>query len=160
MGFEKSEKYVLGEYRPRAFRIRLHVPTSGERPDELEFNRATMPLLMHEVGHLIQDRSTLYGKLDFLCFLDSFAALSQIVRDSGDTVSIPLRHRHDEFEGIKSVAFNIEQIRRLTYSARSWGENETSWAYQNHRIVVHDLPTEYGNIKVPEVRISLVITKR
>src|SRR5580765_2353769 len=76
MGLEWGpvDEYAVAYYRPRAFYIKLNFATDSPGLRSLVLSRG-LPTFLHEVGHLIQDRATLFGVIDFLhCYkgLSSF----------------------------------------------------------------------------------------
>jgi hypothetical protein len=164
MGFESRnhEDMTLASYTPRAFVIRMYIDTLGDAPDELSWTPQSLQVLMHEFGHLLQDRATIFGVLDFLHFYDSFWSVRVCVDywPPGQPIPIPLRNQlvADALPGTTTplALAQVEAIRRLTYMSSAWRSGDANWAYESHEVVMHPLPFAGHHFDIPEVRLRLV----
>jgi hypothetical protein len=164
MGFEfrNREDMTLASYTPRAFFIRMHIDTLGDAPDELSWTQPSLQVLMHEFGHLLQDRATIFGVLDFVHFYDSFWSVRDCVDHWPPGQAIPIQLRNqlvaDALPGTTTplALAQIEAIRRVTYLSSIWRPGDANWAYESHEVVIHRLPFAGHQFDIPEVRLRLV----
>ena len=105
--------------------------------------------LMHEYGHLLQDRASLFGVIEFLHFFDSFQSVVLLLTAAGVEVRLPLR----EAAGAdKAWLTSIESLRSIVYPRTAW-RNDVWWAYERHRVA--DVPVFYeGELRPIPVAIA------
>lgn len=140
------DEFVLASYTPRSFYIQLNEPMFSEPGPNgtLKFTPQNFPVFMHEVAHLVQDRATFRGVIDFLDLWDRVSAIAEHVRSLNGTIEIPL---FDARTGLSRLAGNInwavetEKIRQLREPKIKWADNGSAWAYTRHetRLVVAPL---------------------
>ena len=90
---EPQSSDTLAAYLPRAFAIELKAasfipPASG--PGIPTFDAETFPTFMHEVAHLVQDRATFRGVMDFLDLWDQVQAAAVYARKANSVVRLPI----------------------------------------------------------------------
>src|SRR5688572_672199 len=85
------DRAARGAYIPRGFTIELCDP--GFQPPQdgrLVFSKELFPTFMHEFSHLVQDRGTFRGVMNFLDLWDQIAAVSNHCGRSGPEVPRPI----------------------------------------------------------------------
>lgn len=156
------EAFALASYTPRGFYIQLNEPffTGPSSPDgTLVFTQQNLPVFMHEVAHLVQDRATFRGVIDFLDLWDRVSAIAEHVRSSNPTIELPLV---DIPSGFSRLAGNInwavetEKIRRLREPRINWASGDRAWAYIRYE--THLVPISLGNrrLKFPQITAFFV----
>jgi hypothetical protein len=93
---------AVASYTPRAFAIELLHHSFDMPPDGggvPTIPRERFPTFMHETGHLVQDRATFRGVMDFLSLWDQVSAVADYIELSGAEIVFPIleaggtRHR-------------------------------------------------------------------
>lgn len=131
---------ALAAYYPRGFMILLKsdvfVPPPP-RPGIPEFSQECFPIFMHEVAHLIQDRSTIRGVFEFLDMWDRVEALAEHIRACRRKVVVPLV---DGETGATRLSDNLtwtieaETIYSLREPRIPWSSDGKHWAYQTREV--------------------------
>lgn len=145
---------LLGYYMPTAFFIRFErdlFDASGRAVT------GSLPLFMHEYTHLVQDRSSLYGALDFIHFHDGIQSLTRYVRDSGTEVRLPLRGMVDNGflpgRGDYCWLSVLERIHAVTNPSDDW-PYRPSWEFVD--LTVETIDVDYGG-QVAHLRRAKVL---
>jgi hypothetical protein len=152
---------VLASYRPRAFAIELQAhsfrkPVPG--PGLPTFDEETFPTFMHEMAHLVQDRSTFRGVMDFLDLWDQVDAVSTYVRAASAAVIIPIGGMSftscrlpDEMKW----AFGLDQLRTHREPRREW-TRDRYWAFVDYSVDWRTLHLAKRDIRYPFVSVQMV----
>jgi hypothetical protein len=108
--------------------------------------------LMHEYAHLIQDRTSVFGAIDFMHFVDSIQSVLKLLQVQDDaatpswarcgpaqyvvkklkppTVQLPVSATEGAAD---SWIASIHKLRAATYPRKPW-KNGVMWAFEDHRI--------------------------
>ena len=85
------DRAAKGAYTPRGFTIELcHPGFEPPKDGKLVFSKELFPTFMHEFSHLVQDRGTFRGVMNFLDLWDQISAVSNHCRLHGDEVPRPI----------------------------------------------------------------------
>lgn len=117
MGFERLKLRTgdaAGYYVPRGFYIRLNRDAFDS---SLHLRKSAAPLFFHEYIHLLQDRTTLHGAIDFLQFINGIQSTFKHASFFDSVVPVPLRsalqggkHSQDGNECWLAITERIRQI--------------------------------------------------
>ncbi len=155
------DAFTLASYTPRGFFIKLEAPMFQEPPEEgpLAFCPKTFPIFMHEVAHLVQDRATFRGIIDFLDFWDRVSAVSEHNRTCDENLEIPLVDAHTGQSRLQESyqwALETERLRGLREPRKSWESQERTWAYASHHVVSIETRLAGRRITYPIVTVRFV----
>lgn len=93
--------------------------------------------LMHEYGHLIQDRTSVFGAIEFMHFVDSLQSVLRMLQSQGAQVQLPV----SASPGASDSWFaSIHALRAATNPRCPW-RNDVWWAYEEYR--VQEVPVWY-----------------
>ena len=99
--------------------------------------------LMHEYGHLLQDRASLFGVIEFLHFFDSLQSVVSLLRTAGAEAPLPLR---EAVGADRAWLTSIEKLRSVVYPRTAW-RNDVWWAYEWHDVT--EVPVWYEGVERP-----------
>ena len=164
MGIEWGvvEGYTVAFYRPRAFFIKLNFVTDSPTLHSLVVTPDTMPTLLHEVGHLVQDRATVFGVFDFVRFYKGMSSFQRYIDrvPMGDPVPIPARSQliNGRIPGDSAPMWmaQAEAVRGAVYPRLSWPDNGQHWAFVDHAIAERDFRLGEESFRVPTVTVRMV----
>lgn len=88
------------------------------------------PRLLHEYGHLIQDRTSVFGAIEFMHFVDSLHSMVSLLNTQGPVVALPISAAPSA--QVSKLA-SIHALRAATNPRMPW-RNGVWWAYEEHRI--------------------------
>lgn len=108
--------------------------------------------LMHEYAHLIQDRTSVFGAIDFMHFVDSLQSVLKLLKAQEDAATprwarcAPARFVlkklkpplvHLPVSATENAAdswiASIHKLRAVTYPRKPW-KNGVMWAFEEHRV--------------------------
>lgn len=162
MNADEIDFAAAAAYTPRGFAIELLHHSFDVPPDAQgipTIPRERFPTLMHEVGHLVQDRATYRGVMDFLNLWDQVSAVADYVQRSGAEVVYPIveaggtRHR---LRPEKAWAREQEILRAQTEPRGKWTSDERFWAFQRYRVEWRRLRLSGRLIEFPFVYVDLI----
>ncbi len=164
MGIEWGvvEGYTVAYYRPRSFFIKLNFVTDSPTLHSLVVTPGTMPTLLHEVGHLVQDRATIFGVSDFLFFYKGMSSFQRYIDcvPPGSPIPIPARSHpvNGRIPGEASPMWmaQAEAVRETVYPRLSWPDDGQHWAYIDHTIAERDFRLGEESFRVPAVTVRMV----
>lgn len=106
--------------------------------------------LMHEYGHLIQDRTSVFGAIEFMHFVDALQSVLRLLQNHGAQVQLPV----SASAGANQSWFaSIHALRAATNPRNPW-RNDVWWAYEEYR--VEEVPVWYEGA---ERRIPVAIAR-
>jgi hypothetical protein len=152
---------VAATYLPRAFSIELKAfsfekPTAGSGIPT--FNAATFPIFMHELAHLVQDRATFRGIMDFMDLWDQVEAAALYVRDGDAIVPLPIVEAKSGLYRLGERykwAVEVAALREHREPKRAW-TNERFWAFEKYSVTFRPLTLSGRRIEYPFVTVDLV----
>lgn len=114
-------------YAPNAFYINLSsdVYDEEDRPTVEGWYK-----LMHEYAHLIQDRTTLFGAIDFLLFYDWIRAAAEALQAGGGQIHLPL----NQAETTQRKVHEIYGLKKAVQVRLDW-MNGKWWAFESFEYV-------------------------
>ena len=149
-------------YMPRGFAIEFLHHSFDVPPDTHgvpTIPRAGFPTFLHEVGHLVQDRATFRGIMDFLNLWDQVSAVADYVGRSGEEVVYPIveaggtRHRlRPEMEWAREQ----EVLRAQTEPRVKWTSGKHFWTFERYHVELRRLRLSGRTIDFPFVYVDLV----
>jgi hypothetical protein len=149
-----------GSYKPRAFCVSLlhsDFDLPADAPRAIPLHRFST--FMHEVSHLVQDRATYRGIVDFQNLWDQVSAARTYIDRVGPQVLLPIvdaraeRHRlHPDM----LWATEIERLRTKAEPREEWTDDERFWAFQNYRVQIHRMPLAGRTVDMPVVFVDLI----
>jgi hypothetical protein len=152
---------ALAAYYPRGFMILLKnevfVPPLG--PGIPEFSQESFPIFMHELAHLVQDRSTIRGVVEFLDMWDRVEAIAEHISACGHHVVVPF---FDSDTGATRLSDNLkwtieaETIYSLREPREPWSSDGKHWAYQGHEVESVECRLAGRTIKIPRVTVVFI----
>jgi len=157
-----TDRAVLASYTPRAFAIELRHHSFDVPPDEHGvpvIPRARFPTFMHEVGHLLQDRATFRGIMDFLNLWDQISAVADYAQRSAGEVIFPIVESGERRHRLRpEMAWAREQelLRAQTEPRVPWTADERFWAFEQYRVERRRLTLSGRTIDFPFVDVDLV----
>ena len=104
--------------------------------------------LMHEYGHLIQDRTSIFGAIEFMHFYDSVQSVLHLLQAQGPTVQLPMSTGPGAGD---SWLASIHALRAATNPRPQW-KNGVWWAYEDYHI--KQVPVSYNRA---EYRIPVTV---
>ena len=158
---ESEDRYTLAAYLPRAFAIELKAPSFAKPaagPGIPTFSNATFPIFMHEVAHLVQDRATFRGVMDFLDMWDQIEAASQYVRLSPENVLLPVvdvKTGETRLPEGHKWAVEVAALRQHREPRRAW-TTERFWAFEDYTVTPRQLSLNGRQLDYPFVTVQLV----
>lgn len=163
MGFEwgAAEAYTVAYYRPRAFYIKLNFATESSGLHGLAMSRG-LPTFLHEVGHLIQDRATLFGVADFLNFYKGLSSFRRYIDRSprGEPLLIPARARlvNGCLPGDDTPLWiaEAEAVRDAVYPRVDWPADGRHFAHLGHAVEERECRLGERVIRHPVATVRLV----
>lgn len=154
------DRAAKGAYTPRGFTIELcHPDFEPPKDGKLMFSKELFPTFMHEFSHLVQDRGTFRGVMNFLDLWDQIAAVSNHCSLHGAEVPRPvvemngLRHRLPPGQ---IWARELDRLREKSEPRIDWTDDDRFWAFQKHRIQIHKEMLAGREIEVPYVRLDFI----
>lgn len=164
MGIEWGvvEGYTVGYYRPRAFFIKLNFVTDSPTLHSMVVTPGTMPTLLHEVGHLVQDRATIFGVWDFLRFYKGMSSFQRYIDrvPAGEPIPIPARSQlvNGRIPGESQPMWmaQAEAVREAVYPRLSWPDDGQHWAYVDHAVAQRDFQLGEESFRIPAVTVRMV----
>jgi hypothetical protein len=93
--------------------------------------------LMHEYGHLIQDRTSVFGAIEFMHFVDSLQSVLRMLQNQGAQVQLPVSASPS---ASNSWFASIHALRAVVNPRNPW-RNGVWWAYEGYR--VENIPVWY-----------------
>ncbi len=154
--------YTVASYWPRAFFIKLEFVTDSPTLHSLVVTPGTMPTLLHEVGHLVQDRATMFGVSDFLRFYKGMSSFQRYIDrvPAGEPIPIPARSQlvNGCISGESAPMWmaQAEAIRDAVYPRLAWPDDGQHWAYVDHTIAERDFRLGEDSFRVPVVTVRMV----
>ena len=136
-------------YHPRAFYIYLRADAVDE---EGAPTKGGMPVFMHEYAHLIQDRCSLFGVVDFVHFADSVQSLVKMLQTATRPIELPMKSHS---AAAKSWLAEIEAIRRVADPRKNW-KNGVYWSHESHEIKTVSVEYVGGKYEFPLVIAKFV----
>jgi hypothetical protein len=130
---------------------------SKESP--LTFSPNSFPVFMHEVAHLVQDRATFRGVIDFLDLWDRVSAVSEHNRTCSGILEIPLvdaKTGQSRLHENHRWAVETERLRGLREPRESWESEDHTWAYASHHVDVIASPLAGRQVSAPIVTVRFV----
>jgi len=156
------EGYTVASYYPRAFFIKLNFVTDSPSLHSLVVTSGTLPTLMHEVGHLVQDRATIFGVEDFLRFYKGMSSLQRYIDCVSMAERIPIPARAQLVNGcipgqsIPMWMAQAEAVRDAVYPRVAWPVDNKHWAYVHHDLAEYDFRLGGESYHVPVVTVRMV----
>jgi hypothetical protein len=156
------EGYTVAYYRPRAFFIKLNFVTDSPTLHGLMETPGTMPTLLHEVGHLVQDRATIFGVRDFLGFYKGMSSFQRYINrvPAGEPIPIPARAQlvNGCIPGETAPMWmaQAEAVRETIYPRLTWPDDGQHWAYIDHSIAERDFRLGEESFRIPAVTVRMV----
>lgn len=152
---------VAASYMPRAFCIILNdlefkMPNSGQ---ELKFSPQNFPTFMHEVAHLVQDRSTFRGVIDFMELWDQVAVVAEHVRASANELQFPLvdlKTGRSRVGAQHAWIFEAEALRRLREPRVNWESDGRYWTVQSCHVNWIQTRLAGRQIRFPEIVVDFI----
>ncbi len=152
---------TLAAYLPRAFAIEFRsdtfvAPIAGTGIPT--FDAATFPIFMHEVAHLVQDRGTFRGVMDFLDMWDQIEAASVYVRSANAQVRLPIvemRSGRSRLAAEYNWAVELAAFRQYREPKRAW-TRDRFWAFEDYSVSLKTLTLSGRTINHPFVTAHLI----
>lgn len=121
---EQIGAHRVARYFPTAFYLKFYDPLFNE---DGTVRCRMRPVFMHEYTHLVQDRATFFGALDFVQFYNRFQCLSQSMAKRSGRVVVPLSkqvsdHTFHEMADLRLIK-QIEKLEEVTHHHTSWSSN-------------------------------------
>lgn len=155
-----EDRAALGAYTPRGFTIELlHPNFTVNAQGEIDMPLSLFPTFMHEYAHLLQDRGTFRGVMDYLNMLDQVTAVAGHSLGSGDSILYPVielngtRHR---LQPDQIWARELDRLRAMSEPRQGWKTNGNTWAYQQTRVIIREQTLAGRTIKFPFVYMDFI----
>ncbi len=151
----------LAAYSPRGLYIKLlsGVFETPDGPGMPTFSSEAFPLFMHEVAHLVQDRSTFRGVIDFLDMWDRVTAVADHVRDCHQRVELPLVNPLTGATRLREDlrwAIETETLASHREPRGAWESEGRYWTYQQYRVEAMQTNLAGRQIQSPKVIVNFM----
>lgn len=154
------DRAAKGAYTPRGFTIELRHPDFEPPKDgKLVFTKELFPTFMHEFSHLVQDRGTFRGVMNFLDLWDQISTVSNHCRLHGAEVPRPIiqiNGRQHRLPLDQIWARELDRLRAKSEPRIDWTDDDRFWAFQQHRIHIHKETLAGREIEFPYVYLDFI----